>query len=71
MPFNTNYYQSRLARWKNQEMTLNNAVKTEAFDLLGLVSMRFEKEHYGWEYNHYLNLLPCGLGVGAQPRPVP
>lgn len=54
--FNTNYYQSRLVRWKNQEMTLNNAIKTEAFDLLGLDSMRFEKEHYGWEYNHYLNL---------------
>ena len=54
--FNTNYYQSRLVRWKDREMTLNNAIKTEAFDLLGLDSMRFEKEHYGWEYNHYLNL---------------
>lgn len=54
--FNTNYYQSRLVRWKNQEMTLNNAIKTEAFTLLGLDSMRFEKEHYGGEYNHYLNL---------------
>ena len=37
-------------------MTLNNAIKTEAFDLVGLDSMNFEKEHYGWEYNHYLNL---------------
>ena len=54
--FNTNYYQSRMVRWKNQEMTQNNAIKTEAFDLVGLDSMGFEKEHYGWEYNHYLNL---------------
>ena len=54
--FNTNYYQSRMVRWKNQEMTQNNAIKTEAFDLVGLDSMSFEKEQYGWEYNHYLNL---------------
>ena len=54
--FNTNYYQSRMVHWNNQEMTLNNAIKTEAFDLVGLDSMRFEAEHYGWEYNHYLNL---------------
>jgi glycosyltransferase involved in cell wall biosynthesis len=54
--FNTNYYQSRMVRWKGQEMTLNNAIKTEAFDLLGLDSMNFERAHYGAEYNHYLNL---------------
>lgn len=54
--FNTNYYQSHMVRWMDQEMTLNNAIKTEAFDLLGLDSMNFERAHYGWEYNHYLNL---------------
>ncbi|MDD1755156.1 MAG: glycosyltransferase, partial [Methanothrix sp.] len=54
--FNTNYYQSHVVRWKGQEMTLNNAVKTEAFSLLGLDSMNYERAHYGWEYNHYLNL---------------
>ena len=54
--FNTNYYQSHMVRWKNQEMTQNNAIKTEAFDLVGLDSMNFERAHYGWEYNHYLNL---------------
>lgn len=54
--FNTNYYQSRMVRAKNQEMTQNNAIKTEAFDLVGLDSMSFETEQYGWEYNHYLNL---------------
>ena len=37
-------------------MTQNNAIKTEAFDLVGLDSMNFERAHYGSEYNHYLNL---------------
>ena len=54
--FNTAYYQSRMVRWKNQELTLNNAIKTEAFDLVGLDSMNFERAHNGGEYNHYLNL---------------
>lgn len=54
--FNTGFYQSRMVRWKGQEMTLNNAIKTEAFDLVGLDSMNFERAHYGAEYNHYLNL---------------
>lgn len=54
--FNTNYYQSHMVRWKDQQMTRNNAIKTEAFDLVGLDSMNFERAHYGWEYNHYLNL---------------
>ena len=54
--FNTNYYQSHMVSWQNQEMTQNNAIKTEAFDLVGLDSMNFERAHYGWEYNHYLNL---------------
>ena len=54
--FNTNYYQSHVVRWKNKDMTLNNAIKTEAFDLVGLDSMNYERAQYGWEYNHYLNL---------------
>ena len=54
--FNTNYYQSHMVHWNNQEMTQNSAIKTEAFDLVGLGSMNFEGAHYGWEYNHYLNL---------------
>ena len=54
--FNTNYYQSRTVRRKNQELTLDNAIKTDAFDLVGLDSMQYERTHYGAEYNHYLNL---------------
>lgn len=54
--FNTSYYQSRMVRWKGQDMTLNNAIKTEAYTLIGLDSMLFERAHYGQEYNHYLDL---------------
>ncbi len=54
--FNTNHYQSQMVRWKGQEMTRNNAIKTEAFDLVGLDSMNYERAHYGREYNHYINL---------------
>lgn len=41
--FNTTYYQSRMVRWKGEEMTLNNAIKTEAYSLIGLDSMRYER----------------------------
>jgi glycosyltransferase involved in cell wall biosynthesis len=54
--FNTNYYESRMTRYKGHELTLNNAVKTEAYELIGLDSIQFERAHYGGEYNHYLNL---------------
>lgn len=54
--FNTNYYQSRSVQLKNQEMTLSNAIKTEAFSLFGLDSLNYERAHYGSEYNHYLSL---------------
>ncbi len=54
--FNTLPYQSYVIRWKGQDLTLNNAIKTEAYQLLGLESMQYERTHYGSEYNHYLNL---------------
>jgi glycosyltransferase involved in cell wall biosynthesis len=54
--FNTNRFQHQMIRYKDQEITLNNAVKTEAYELVGLDSIQFERTHYGGEYNHYLNL---------------
>ncbi len=54
--FNTTYYQSRITRWKNQDLTLNNAIKSDAYELIGLDSMQYERAHYGSEYNHYLDL---------------
>jgi glycosyltransferase involved in cell wall biosynthesis len=54
--FNTALFQSHMISWKGQELTLNNAVKTEAYQLMNLDSMMFERANYGQEYNHYLNL---------------
>ena len=54
--FNTTYYQSRIIRWKNRDLTLNNAIKSDAYELIGLDSMQYERAHYGSEYNHYLDL---------------
>jgi glycosyltransferase involved in cell wall biosynthesis len=54
--FPTDYYQSRMTRWHDAEMTFDSAIKTEAYDLLGLDSMKFEHAHYGDEYSHYLDL---------------
>ena len=53
--FNTNSYQSRMIRWENQNLTLNNAIKKEAYELAGLDSMQFERSHYGSEYTHYID----------------
>ena len=69
--FNTNYYQSRMVRWKNQELTLNNAIKTEAYELVGLDSMQFERSHYGAEYTHYLELLLCRIRAGPRSDQAP
>jgi len=41
---------------KKQEMTLENKVKAEAFELIGLDSMKYESMGNGAEYTHYLNL---------------
>jgi len=68
--FNTNYYQSLTVRWKDQELTLNNLIKTEAFKLAGLDSMQFERTHYGAEYNHYLTypmLYPSWCAASPNP----
>lgn len=54
--FKTDYYQSLITRFKDLDLTLNNAIKTEAYELAGLDSMQYERVHYGLEYNHYLDL---------------
>ncbi|MFY1111527.1 MAG: glycosyltransferase family 4 protein [Methanosarcinaceae archaeon] len=41
---------------KKQEMTLENKVKAEAFEFIGLDSMKYESMGNGAEYTHYLNL---------------
>jgi len=54
--FNTSYYQSRMTSWRDLSMTLNNAIKTEAYELVGLDSIKFERPQNGGEYTHYLEL---------------
>ncbi len=54
--FNTNYYDTIIARRYGQDMNLTNAIKKEAWDLVRLDSMHFERAPYGPEYTHYTNL---------------
>lgn len=54
--FPTDNYQSRMTRWQGEDMTFDSAIKTEAYHLIGLDSMKFERAHYGDEYTHYLEL---------------
>jgi len=43
-------------KYKKQHMTLENKVKAEAFEIIGLDSMKYESMGNGAEYTHYLNL---------------
>jgi glycosyltransferase involved in cell wall biosynthesis len=54
--FNTTYCQAQMVRWKGLDLTLDNAIKTDAYQLVGLDSMQFERSQYGGEYSHYLQL---------------
>jgi hypothetical protein len=54
--FNTTHYQAHMVRWKGQDLTLDSAIKTDAYQLVGLDSMQFERSQYGGEYSHYLEL---------------
>lgn len=42
--------------YKGTEMSLDNKIKAEAFDLIGLDSLKYESLSNGQEYTHYLNL---------------
>lgn len=54
--FNTNYYDSVLTTRGGVEVTLNAAIKAEAWEIAGLDSMKFERLQNGSEYVHYLGL---------------
>ncbi|NYT02969.1 MAG: glycogen synthase [Methanosarcinales archaeon] len=54
--FNTNYYDSCITKREGQDMTLNNAIKSDAWKLVGLDSMTYEHLSNGMEYTHYLGL---------------
>jgi glycosyltransferase involved in cell wall biosynthesis len=54
--FNTTYYDSSITHRGKDKLTLANAIKREAWEMVGLDSMQFERTHYGNEYAHYLYL---------------
>ena len=39
-----------------REMTLENRIKAEAYELFGLDSLKYESMSNGLEYTHYLSL---------------
>ena len=54
--FDTTMFNTRIVSYSGQEMTLSNKVKREAYDLIGLDSLRYEMMGNYTEYTHYLNL---------------
>ncbi|MFQ6051877.1 MAG: glycogen synthase [Candidatus Hydrothermarchaeota archaeon] len=42
--------------YKNKTYRLSDMIKTEAYELFGLDSLKYELSGYGKEYTHYLNL---------------
>ncbi|ETA69065.1 glycosyltransferase [Methanolobus tindarius DSM 2278] len=54
--FKTNDFCRFSVEYKGEETCLANAIKGEAFDLIGLDSMAYENMGNGMEYSHYVNL---------------
>ncbi|OPX78726.1 MAG: Glycogen synthase [Methanosaeta sp. PtaB.Bin039] len=54
--FDTHYYETATIMRNGQKITLNNAIKSEAWELVGLDSMHFERLPNGPEFTHYLGL---------------
>ena len=54
--FNVEYNLTKSIEYDGQKMRLSDAVKAEAYKLVGLNSLLYESKSYGREYTHYLNL---------------
>ncbi|MFP3946468.1 MAG: glycogen synthase [Archaeoglobaceae archaeon] len=54
--FNAESCLSKRVSYKGSDMRLSDAVKAEAYNLLGLDSLKYENTTYGGEYTHYLYL---------------
>lgn len=54
--FNTSDFSRIMSDYKGTGMRLCDKVKTEAFSLIGLDSLKYESMGNGQEYTHYLNL---------------
>ncbi len=56
LQFQTDNFGTIRTKYKKQHITLENKVKAEAFELIGMDSMKYESMGNGAEYTHYLNL---------------
>ena len=54
--FKTDNFSRCTTRFKNREMSLEDKIKAEAYDLVGLDSLTYQNLWNGMEYTHYLNL---------------
>ncbi len=54
--FNTECCMSKRVNIQGSEVRLSDEVKAEAYNLMGLDSLKYENTIYGGEYSHYLNL---------------
>ncbi len=54
--FKTNNFGKITTDYKGTDMSLTNKIKSEAYDLSGLDSLKYENMGNGAEYSHYLNL---------------
>jgi glycosyltransferase involved in cell wall biosynthesis len=54
--FDTSMLNTKTVFYNGQEMTLSNKIKREAYDLIGLDSLKYEMMGSYTEYTHYLNL---------------
>lgn len=56
MMFKTNHFCRTVVEYKGKHICLENKVKAEAYDLIGLDSLSYEGMGNRTEYTHYLNL---------------
>ena len=55
LQFQTSYFGKILTTYMGKEITLENRVKAEAYQLFGLDSLKYENMSNGLEYTHYLS----------------
>lgn len=73
MQFQTSDYGKIRSSYMGKEMTLESRIKAEAYELLGLDSLKYESLPNGAEYTHYLSLSHSiseliRLLIGSAPR---
>jgi len=57
LQFQTSDFGKILTTYMGKEMTLENRIKAEAYEILELDSLKYEQMSNGSEYTHYLSFL--------------